>query len=748
SETLTVADGLVLGGTIRLASTNSGTSAARLAFQGSQAVDGGGVIAFSSGAAFEADENFVVPTGGGTTAFGAGITISGGSGTFGGPDGTFAFEGTFTPANSGRVEIAGVIENFGAALSIEPGPGSFVLDGGAIRNALILGPGTLIADQGAGELQSIQLDANLRLGLGGTVTVTGGLILNGTITLASTNSGAGAARLLFSEDQLVDGPGVIAFSSGSAFESDENFVEPVGGATVTFGPGLTVEGGSGTLGGAEGTVSFLGTLDPSAPGVVRVLGEVSNAGAPMTFLDGPGRFSLAGALLRNATINGPIELVNSETLTVVDGLTLNGIITLASTNSGASAARLEFQGDQAVDGNGVIAFASGSAFASNENFVVPVGGGTTVFGAGITIRGGSGTFGGPEGTFGFEGTFDPNQDGRVDIAGLIDNAGGSLVVLAGPGSFALNGGTLSDTAVEGEGTLEAVGTLGVVDSVRLDANLLLGTSDRVTVIGGLTLNGTITLASTNSGASAGRLEFEGDQGVDGNGTIAFSSGSAFQTDENFVVPTGGGTTLFGSGIMIVGGSGTFGGPDGTVSFEGTLNPLNAGRVEIAGVIENVGAAFAIEDGPGAFVLDGGAIRNALILGSGTLVVDQGASQLEASQLDADLRLGLAGIVTVTGGLALNGTITLASTNAGAGAAQLLFAGDQLIGGSGVIVFSSGSAFQSDENFVAPVGGATVTFGPQTTVEGGSGTLGGAGTVVLQGGFTQGTIVFGGPVILP
>jgi hypothetical protein len=43
----------------------------------------------------------------------------------------------------------------------------------------------------------------------------------------------------------------------------------------------------------------------------------------------------------------------------------------------------------------------------------------------------------------------------------------------------------------------------------------------------------------------------------------------------------------------------------------------------------------------------------------------------------------------------------------------------------------------------------VTFGPSTTIQGGRGTLGGpGGTVVVQGTFMQGEIVFGGTVILP
>jgi hypothetical protein len=105
------------------------------------------------------------------------------------------------------------------------------------------------------------------------------------------------------------------------------------------------------------------------------------------------------------------------------------------------------------------------------------------------------------------------------------------------------------------------------------------------------------------------------------------------------------------------------------------------------------------------------------------------------------------IVTVTGGMTLNGVATVGAGSATASVpARLEFSGTQTVDGSGEIIFVGEN---SSEAFVRPVGVSTVTFGPSTTIQGGRGTLGGpGGTVVVQGTFMQGEIVFGGTVILP
>jgi hypothetical protein len=273
----------------------------------------------------------------------------------------------------------------------------------------------------------------------------------------------------------------------------------------------------------------------------------------------------------------------------------------------------------------------------------------------------------------------------------------------------------------------------------------------VTVTGGMTLNGVATVGAGSATASVpARLEFSGTQSVDGSGEIVFVGDN---TGEGFVRPVAGGVVTM-TGLTLRGansssGDGTLGGPNGTLAFGGTWVPGAPGsRIEIAGEIDSAGDTITLEPGAGGeFVLDGGAIRNAIVAGTGTLDANQGAGALENVTLGANLRLGVDSIVTVTGGMTLNGVATVGAGSATASVpARLEFSGTQTVDGSGEIIFVGEN---SSEAFVRPVGVSTVTFGPSTTIQGGRGTLGGpGGTVVVQGTFMQGEIVFGGTVILP
>jgi hypothetical protein len=348
--------------------------------------------------------------------------------------------------------------------------------------------------------------------------------------------------------------------------------------------------------------------------------------------------------------------------------------------------------------------------------------------------------------------------------------GGDDVLIPEGSAVALTG-TAAVRSVHLLGSLtvtQARVTLGEEASLTRAAFLEPGSSLRLTddaqltIQGGMLVDGTITLADPSNqtgSANAAVLGFLGDQVVDGTGSIVF--GQSNTTEENRVEPVGPGTTTF-EGVTIgavSGGDGQLGGSAGTFAFGGTIAPdpsTAISRIEIVGPIDSAGATMTVLEGPGQFVFEnGGALRNAIVVGSGTLHANGQAGGAGATfsnvRLDANLRFGDDARITVSDGMTLNGTITLADPSnqtGSANAAVLGFLGDQVVDGSGSIVF--GVSNSPEENRVEPVDGSTVTFRPGTTIDGrpGRGTLGGDGVTIVQGTFFQGGIVFGGSILLP
>jgi len=163
-------------------------------------------------------------------------------------------------------------------------------------------------------------------------------------------------------------------------------------------------------------------------------------------------------------------------------------------------------------------------------------------------------------------------------------------------TFTMAGGTLANATVLGaSGTkLVLTGNGGTLDGVRVDGDLVLGSWATATIVNGLELNGTVTLAEQYS-----RLDFVGTQTLSGTGAVVFGNFYA-----NAVRVNDAGTTLtIGSGITIRGGSNQgygarlgysdyWGGPTniavvnlGTISADGSRITLLQGSFTNAGTAE-------------------------------------------------------------------------------------------------------------------------------------------------------------------
>jgi len=348
------------------------------------------------------------------------------------------------------------------------------------------------------------------------VTVQDGLALDGgTVRLASTVTSA--TYLYFSGTQSVTGTGELVFASGGNTNPAYNVVYVNSSSTVTVGSGITVRGGAGLIrgwGASSSVLVFDGRLVPDVAGRTIELGPglaIDGLGTASLQVDpGPGTVQLAGATIRdtriegsgklvgqsgtlsNATLATTFELAAGASVTVQDGLALDGgTVRLASTV--ASATYLYFSGTQSVTGTGELVFASGGVTSTGYNNLYLISGASLTLTPGITVRGGAGRIDGP-GTFVNQGTILADVEGRT--------------LSIEPTTFT-NQGTIG---ARGAGT--GVATLALV-MPSVDGTILAGAGGLVTRSGALAL------------APTARVEVEiGGTANEMRGRLAMTSGSA------------------------------------------------------------------------------------------------------------------------------------------------------------------------------------------------------------------------------
>ena len=147
----------------------------------------------------------------------------------------------------------------------------------------------------------------------------------------------------------------------------------------------------------------------------------------------------------------------------------------------------------------------------------------------------------------------------IDSYEALAITGGSLSVATtlslADEDLSLSGGTIVGGVVESSGFGKLIVSLGsTLDGIVLDANAVLQNGQTLTVLNGLTLNGTLTLEHTNF-HSATQVNFSGGaQTLSGTGQVISSATTIGdgRVRGNFLRPTDGGTLTIGSGITIHG----------------------------------------------------------------------------------------------------------------------------------------------------------------------------------------------------
>ena len=293
--TLTVTNGMVLNGTMLVGNPTNATYGT-INFAGTQSLTGNGSVIFGNYSSLPGNSLRLVNTGT-TLTIGSGITIRGDTGYVGynfyvGPpanvsvinQGTISADvsgGTITinaqpivnqgvlKSPVGSLVLAGTISGLGA---IQSGNGPLTLSGiltntglnqvfNGSTNTLTLVGGTILggsitATNGAalvvqsGKLDGVtvngMLDVGNAYGGGATLTVTNGMVLNGTMLVGNpTNATYGTIN--FAGTQSLTGNGSVIFGNYSSLPGNSLRLVNTG-TTLTIGSGITIRGDTGYVG--------------------------------------------------------------------------------------------------------------------------------------------------------------------------------------------------------------------------------------------------------------------------------------------------------------------------------------------------------------------------------------------------------------------------------------------------------------------------------------------------------------------
>jgi hypothetical protein len=668
---LNIVNGLTLNGMLSLG------YAARVYFNGgSQTLGGTGTVLFTNNRL----QGLIANADGMTLTIGAGMTIRGGN------DSNSTYDGSvigFSDSSGGRgdtsiVNLGTIRADGGSSLFIVVNPQGT----GTFRNQgtiVAAGGGGLTLNGVAGNLNTVSLSAS-----GSSVT------LNGTdyINNAGINLPTGT-KLKLGGTFTTAGAGTLTSSGGRVYLT---------GTLVNTGTTLTLNASTGSWLMAGGTIrgGAINTLDGSQ----LVIGGL-------------------GATLDAVTLNSSVNLVvQSLTLTVLNGLELNGTLTMAYSG------RVYFDGgSQTLSGTGAVIFAS----TSSQGIIAKADWMTLTIGSGMTIRGGS-TYGA---IIGYDNLAGGGSNTSIINLGTITADGGQgtrLIVSPPPWGTFSNRGTLN--ALDGAelmlnrvtGDLTGFECSGAGSSLRFNGeNCTL--PGPITVPSGtyLSLGGAFSYAAATINVESGaRFSLSGYW--NNASTINVQPGAALFLDgmwsnsatinveEDSSISLGG--TWRNTGSINIINATTYLGNTFTGAALDSLHRVG-GRVNITGTLLNFGATLTLNAASGSWHLLGGTIRGGVINeedGYGLVIESTQGGTLDEVTLNGSLDMTeYNSFLHVQNGLTLNGTLLL---NYGG---RVYFDGDsQTLDGTGTIVFTSSSA----QGLIVRANWATLTIGAGITIRGG------------------------------
>ena len=358
---------------------------------------------------------------------------------------------------------------------------------------------------------------------GASATIVDGLTLDGTAELgAFPNFGS----LTFSGTQSLDGTGTVVLGDANLYFDATNSDS----VALTIGAGITIDGGGLIVSVPGDSISIVnnGTIDADTPGgeinIAPFLGypiSLTNNGLLEATNDGFINADLTGA-------SGPVSLAGSGS-----NMTLDGDYVLSQGVTAGAGTVLTLNGTWANQGT-----------ISTADATLNLGGAFTVGGLGELAT----------------------SDATVNLTGTLINTDTTLALTTATGSWNLDGGTIQGGTISATGGAELVLTPygGTLDSVTIapgtevDATQpsVQAPGDIATIMGGLTLDGTVALDTPVSGYAGGAfLYFSGTQTLGGTGSIVFRTGTPGSSYVFVQDASGPATLTIGSQVTIDGGNG-------------------------------------------------------------------------------------------------------------------------------------------------------------------------------------------------
>jgi pimeloyl-ACP methyl ester carboxylesterase len=745
-----VAGGLTLNGALNLGAAG-GNTYGQLDFQGgAQTLVGSGTVTFgsnTSNALYAQGNDGSLPV---TLTIGSGISLQGGSGTVGGYYGNDSFVnygtitilsgqtltiqgsnwdnngkitatgatvnlgGSFTvaalgnfSATSATVNLTGTLNNTATTLVLAPALGNWYLHGGTINGGTVSTTGgskLTLTDSGgtlAGDATiatGATLDATQNINGGEDYAlVTGGLTLNGALNLGAAG-GSTYGQLDFQDGaQTLAGSGTVTFGSNTSnalYAQGNDGSLPV---ILTIGSGITLQGGSGTLGGYYGNDSFVNDGAITIPGGQTLTIQGSN-------WDDNGKITATGATVN---LGGSFTVAALGTFSAT-GATVN--LTGTLNNTGTTLALASALGNWYLHG-GTISGGTVSATGASKLTLTESGGtlaGNVTIATGVTL----------DATQNINGSEDyAYVTGGLTLNGALNlgAAGGSTY---GQLDFQDGAQTLagSGTVTFGSNTSNALYAQGNDSSLPVT----------LTIANGISLQG-------GSGTVGG---YYNSDSLVNYATIAIASGQTLTIqgsnwDNNGKITATGATVNLG-GSFTVAALGNFSATGATVNLTGTLN--------------NTGTTLALAPALGNWYLHGGTISGGTVsaiggekltlTGSGGTLAG-GVTITAGTTLDGTQDVNSSrDLAYVTGGLVLNGTLDLGAAN-GSTYANLYFEnGSQTLSGTSTVTFGSSTSNELDA--YGANGAATLILDNGITIQGGSGSIGGyysTDSIVFLGALT-------------
>ncbi len=805
---LTVANGITNNGTITMDSDN-GSADVSLTFSGSQTLSGSGSVILGG------PNVQLMTSNSGVLTQAAGHTISG--------------QGTINAAliNQGLIEGSGggllIIEN-----TINNAGGTILASGGSVQiyGGMVLG-GTLTStgtsnlsfnnNGSGGTLSGVTLSNGSQFSVLGydngnsVLTVANGIANNGTITVNSPASGY-LNSLTFSGSQTLSGTGSVVLGGIYAELSTSNsgVLTQAAGHTIsgqgTITAALINQGvvnanvSGGTLALYGNPMTNAGTMEATGGGVLSIQNTTVNNAGRTILASGGGNVQLGNAAINGGTLsstgtssfqvggysnvtslnaitlsNGSqFNIASGAGLTVANGITNNGTITMDSDNGSADVS-LTFSGSQTLSGSGSVILGGPNVQLNTSNS------GVLTQAAGHTISG--------QGTINAalinQGLIEGSGGGLLIIENTINNAGGTI--LASGGSVQIYGGMVLGGTLTSTGTSNLSfnnnGSGGTLSGVTLSNGSqfsVLGYDNGnsvLTVANGIANNGTITVNSPASGY-LNSLTFSGSQTLSGTGSVVLGGIYAeLSTSNSGVLTQAAGHTISGQGTitaaLINQGVVNANVSGGTLALYG--NPMtNAGTMEATGggvlsiqntTVNNAGRTI-LASGGGNVQLGNAAINGGTLSSTGTSSFQVGGysnvTSLNAITLSNGSQFNIASGagLTVANGITNNGTITMDSDN-GSADVSLTFSGSQTLSGSGSVILggpnvqlmtsNSGMLTQAAGHTISGQGTINAALINQGLIEGSGGGLliientinNAGGTILASGGSVQ---IYGGMVL--